>query len=138
VDEILNDNDLIAELATNTRAEVESRRTHARFTVALPIAAAPGNFSDRQRSSITGTSVDLSQGGCLVLFEQAVQVGDIYLLDLAGERSGLPQVYARCVRARMVHDGAMEAGFSFFSQLDANDLREAMRRCVTSSARHAA
>jgi len=138
VDEILNDNDLIAELASNTRSEVESRRTHARFTVALPIVAAPGNFSDRMRPSLNGTSVDLSQGGCLVLFEQAVQVGDIYLLDLAGAQSGLPQVYARCVRARMVHDGAVEAGFSFFSQVEANDLREAMRRCTASNARKAA
>jgi hypothetical protein len=138
VDDILNDNDLIAELASNTRAEVESKRQHARFTVALPMVALAGNFSDRGQPAISGTSVDISQGGCLGIFERAVQVGDIYRLDLDAARTGLPQVYARCVRARMLHDSAVEAGFSFFAQLEANDLREAMQRYAKGATRAAA
>ena len=138
VDDILNDNDLIAELATNTRAEVESRRQHARFTVALPLLAAPGNFSDRTAPALSGTTVDLSQGGCLAVFERAVNVGDIYRLDLGSAQTGLPQIYARCVRARMLHDSAIEVGFSFFTQIEATELREAMQRCTKGTVRNAA
>ncbi|MBL9119503.1 MAG: PilZ domain-containing protein [Phycisphaerae bacterium] len=138
MDDILNDNDLIAELATNTRDEVESRRQHARFSVALPLIASPGNFSDRTMASLSGSTVDISQGGCLGVFERAVQVGDIYQLDLDSAHTGLPRIYARCVRARMLHDSAVEAGFSFFASLDANELREAMQRVAKGVTRAAA
>lgn len=138
MDDILNENDLIAELATNTRAEVEARRQHARFTVALPMTAAPGNFSDRGSASFSGTTIDVSQGGCLAVFDRAVQVGDIYRIDLDSPHTGLPQMYARCVRARMLHDSAVEAGFSFFAQLEAAELRDAMHRCSKGVTRDAA
>lgn len=137
MDDILNDSDLIAELATNTREEVESRRQHARFAVALPLTAHPGNFSDRS-GALSGTTVDLSQGGCLAVFDRAIQVGDVYRIDINAEATGLPQVYARCIRARMLHESAVEAAFTFFSQIDSQELRDAMQRCSKGATRNAA
>ncbi len=121
------DDDLLAELATNTREHVEAKRLHARFAVALQIQVHGGNFSDRQRGPLAGTTVDISQGGCLVVFDGAVQVGDIYRLDLDSGRTRLPQIYARCIRARMLHDTAMEAAFVFFVALEASELRAGMQ-----------
>jgi c-di-GMP-binding flagellar brake protein YcgR len=137
VDDILNDSDLIAELATNTREEVEARRQHTRFEVAMPLTANPGNFSDRS-APLAGTTVDLSQGGCLALFDRAVQVGDIYRLDINAEATGLPQVYARCIRARMLHESAVEAAFTFFAPIESQELRDAMQRCARGATRNAA
>lgn len=137
MDDILNDNDLIAELATNTRAEVEARRQFTRFAVALPLGAAPGNFSDAS-PALAGTTVDISQGGCLAVFERAVMVGDVYRLDIASASTGLPRMYARCIRARMLHDSAIEVAFTFFSQIDAQELRDAMQRASRGATRTAA
>jgi len=124
----LDDADLIAELATNTREEVESRRIHARFAVAVPIVAHAGNLSDRSQPPIAGTSVDVSQSGCLVIFDRAVHVGDIYRLDIDGARTRFPQLFARCIRARLLHDTAIEAAFVFFIAMDATELRAGMQR----------
>ncbi len=137
MDDILNDSDLIAELATNTRAEVEARRQHARFAVALSLRAMPGNFSDSS-APVEGTTIDISQGGCLAVFERAVNVGDIYRLDVSADSTGLPQLYARCVRARMLHDSAIEVAFSFFTHLEAQELRDAMQRVSKGATRNAA
>jgi PilZ domain len=135
--------DLIAELAVNTRSEIQSRRQSPRFAASLAVSVLKGNFSDRDGGAINGTTVDISQGGCRVVFERAIQVGDIYRLDLDSSRTGLPSLYARCVRALMLHDTAIEAGFTFFVPLEANALRDAMNRCGESQAavlkeRHAA
>ncbi len=137
MDDALNDNDLIAELASNTRAEVESRRQFTRFEVALPLTLFPGNFGD-DAPPVVGTTVDVSQGGCLAVFERAVLVGNLYRLDIACASTGLPTIYARCIRARMLHDSAIEAAFTFFTQIESDELRESMRRCMKGAARNAA
>jgi hypothetical protein len=125
------DDELLSELARNTREAVEAKRVHARFAVALPIRAQAGNLSDADRAALIGTTIDISQSGCLAVFERAVQVGDVYRLDLDSRRSGLPQLFARCVRARMVHDTALEAAFNFFVPLEAADLKSAMGRIAS-------
>jgi hypothetical protein len=130
--------ELVKELATNTAAEVQARRIHPRFTVSLPVAARPGNFSDRTRGAVPGRTVDVSQGGCLIIFEQSVHVGDVYALDIDRKNTKLPLIYARCVRARMLHDDAIEAGFSFFAALDGAELTESMKRVSGGNIREAA
>ncbi|MFO0827152.1 MAG: PilZ domain-containing protein [Phycisphaerales bacterium] len=134
----LADQELVKELASNTAAEVQAKRLHPRFTVALPVVARPANFSDRAAAGATGRTVDISQGGCMVIFEQAVYVGDVYAIDVDRRNTKLPLIYARCVRARMLHDDAIEAGFAFFTALDVTELSESMRRVATGGIREAA
>ena len=127
------DDELLSELARNTREAIEAKRNHARFAVALPIRVQAGNLSDADRPALVGTTIDVSLSGCLAVFERAVQVGDVYRIDLDSSRSGLPRLFARCVRARMVHDTALEAAFNFFVTLDAAALRSAMGRIASAA-----
>lgn len=133
-----DDQELVKELSTNTAAEVQAKRLHPRFTVSLPVTARPGNFRDRAIGTVVGRTVDVSQGGCLVIFEHAVNVGDVYAIDIDRKNTRLPLVYARCVRARMLHDDAVEAGFAFFMSFDADELTESMRRIANGNVREAA
>jgi len=132
------EHELVKELASNTAAEVQANRLHPRFTVQLPVAARPGNFSDRGRGNVMGRTIDVSQGGCMVIFEQSIHVGDVYALDIDRRNTKLPLIYGRCVRARMLHDDAIEAGFAFFTALAADELTESMKRITGGSIREAA
>ena len=133
----MNDDLLISELAANTPREIASRRHSPRFHATMQARVVKGNFSDRVQGDLTGTTVDISQGGCRVIFDRAVQVGDVYRLDLHASTVKLPRAYARCVRASMLHDDSVEAGFSFFVPLEESVLRDAMDR-LADDARRAA
>lgn len=133
----MNDDLLISELAANTPREIASRRQNPRFSASIQVTAVKGNFSDRAGIDLPGITIDLSRGGCRIVFERAVQVGDIYRLDLNAALTRLPRVYARCVRASMLHDDSIDAGFSFFTPIEEAALREAMDRLATDARRAA-
>ena len=133
----MNDDLLISELAANTPREIASRRHSPRFHATMQARVVKGNFSDRIHGDLTGTTVDISQGGCRVIFDRSVQVGNVYRLDLHASTVKLPRAYARCVRASMLHDDSVEAGFSFFVPLEESVLRDAMDR-LADDARRAA
>ena len=97
---------------------------HQRFEIRVSVLLKPGNSSSLQ-APLEGTSIDVSDGGCMLQFPKPVGVGDVYQLDFDDERLDLPIVFARCRRCRMVREDLFEAGFSFFSsislQVDSGD-----------------
>ncbi len=133
----MNEDLLISEIAANTPREIASRRQNPRFNATMQVNAVKGNFSDRDHGESAGTTIDISQGGCRVVFDRAVRVGDVYRLELHAAGVRLPRSYARCVRAHMLHDDAIEAGFAFFVPIEEAALRDAMSR-MADAARRAA
>lgn len=110
------DETLVAELQRNTTANIRHEREHERFAVSAALDALPANLSDSTAGQ-PGRTVDVSAGGCMGVFETPLRVGDVYRLQLHG-RSTMPELFARCLRVRMLRQGAFEAGFVFLTPVD--------------------
>ena len=116
---------LLRELEQNTPESIRRARMHHRLVVKSPVVAQPANMSDRLRMKVKGTSGDISQGGCCILFPIPLHVGDIYRLTFEGAAADLPSVFARCLRCRLIREDAYEAGFAFFEEIDVDALADA-------------
>ncbi|MEM7576547.1 MAG: PilZ domain-containing protein [Planctomycetota bacterium] len=110
------DEALVAELQRNTTANIRHEREHERFAVSAKIDALPANLSD-QTAGCPGRTVDVSAGGCMSVFEAPLHVGDVYRLQIHGQNT-MPELFARCLRVRMLRPGAFEAGFVFLTSVD--------------------
>lgn len=106
--------DLLRELEQNTPDNIRHQRAHFRLEVKTRVTLQPGNASDLLKFKMQGTSGDISEGGCRILFPLPVRVGDIYRLEFDQKQLGLPLTFARCVRCQQLREDAYEAGFSFF------------------------
>lgn len=111
------DLELLKDLEKQNLSGIRKLRKHARFEVSVPVDLLPGNLSAPESDAQTGTSRDVSSGGCLIHFSRPVLVGDVYRVVFRDESLGIPQVYARCVRCIMVRESVFEVGFSFFSPI---------------------
>lgn len=109
--------DLLQELEQSTSDEMRRQRTHFRLQVKTQVIIQPGNVSDRLKFKMQGTTGDLSEGGCRVLFPLPVRVGDIYQLEFDRKQLDLPLTFARCVRCQLLREDAFEAGFAFFTPI---------------------
>lgn len=105
---------MLQELSANTPEEVQRQRAHFRLTIKAGVIAQPGNASDLVKLKIKGTTVDISQGGLSAVFPGPIRVGDVYRLGFDPDQLDLPLTFARCVRCRLIHEEAFEAGFAFF------------------------
>lgn len=110
------DEALVAELQRNTTANIRHEREHERFAVSAAFEALPVNLSD-DGPGHPGRTVDVSAGGCMGVFEVPLRVGDVYRLEIQG-RGVMPELFARCLRVRMLRQGAFEAGFVFLTPVD--------------------
>lgn len=109
--------DLLSELEQNRSDEVRRQRKHFRLQVRLRVTLQPANASALLTLKMQGTTGDLSEGGCCVLFPMPVQVGDVYRLTFDRTQLDVPMVFARCLRCRLLREDAYEAGFQFFAPL---------------------
>lgn len=108
---------LLEELERNTPDQVRQQRVHFRLEVRAQVILQPGNASDLLKLKLQGTTGDISEGGCRVLFPLPVAVGDIYRLQFERKQLNLPLTFARCVRCLLLREDAYEAGFMFFAPL---------------------
>jgi len=106
--------ELLKELEQNTPAQIRRQRAHFRLAVKASVVLHPGSASDVTGVKIKGATGDVSEGGCSGLFPVPVRVGDVYRLVFDRAALDLPLTFARCVRCRLVHEDAYEAGFAFF------------------------
>lgn len=109
--------DIVKDIENQSVEQLRKKRLHERLTIRTKVLLRPGNASEMHTMKVQGITRDLSNGGCLSMFPVAVQVGDIYRLEFSAENIDLPVVFARCLRCRMIHEQAFEAGFSFFNQI---------------------
>ena len=114
----LNDDnafDLLQELEQNKSDEIRRQRAHFRVAVKAKVTLQPANASQMLDFKVQGTTGDLSEGGCQMLFPAPIKVGDIYRLQFDRSELDLPMTFARCVRCRLLREDAFEVGMTFFS-----------------------
>ncbi|MBU0639838.1 MAG: PilZ domain-containing protein [Planctomycetes bacterium] len=109
--------DMLQELEQNTPDEIRRQRAHFRLAVKAFVTLQPGNASDALKFKMQGTTGDLSEGGCRILFPLPVRVGDVYRLEFDKAQLELPLTLARCVRCLLLREDAYKAGFAFFSPI---------------------
>ena len=108
--------ELLSDLEKQSLDQIRKLRKHQRFEVRVQVVLRSANSSNRDEPVI-GTSIDVSDGGCMLQFPQPIAVGDVFKLVFEDERLDLPTIFAHCKRCRMVRDDLFEAGFSFFSSI---------------------
>lgn len=109
--------DLFQELEKNTPDEIRSQRGHFRIAVKAAVTMRAANTSDLLAFKVKGVTGDISESGCGLLLPIPGRVGDIYRLEFERSKIDLPMIFARCVRARLVREGAFEGGFRFFAPI---------------------
>ena len=63
-------------------------------------------------------TVDVSDCGCLLISPFPAIVGDIYWLEFSDTHLRVGSLFARCMRCRMVSEGAFELGIKFMVPID--------------------
>jgi len=102
--------------------EVGQSRTHARIEVELKVVVLPANSSEHARFRLQGITADLSRGGCRLILPHPVGVGDVFRIEFASLQVPVGPTFARCLRCRLVREQVFEAGFSFFTPIDLQQL----------------
>jgi c-di-GMP-binding flagellar brake protein YcgR len=113
--------DVLQELERNTPEEIRRQRSHFRIAIKAGVTLQPGNASQLLDLKVKGVTGDISEGGMGALFPIPVRVGDIYRLQVDQDKVNLPLMFARCVRCRLVREGAYEGGFQFFAPIGLPD-----------------
>lgn len=112
---------MLDELEQQKTENIRLQRTHQRLDIKATVILQPGNTSDLQNLKARGTTADVSRGGCRIVFPVPMCVGDIYRLTFEDDSLGFPLIFARCLRCRLVREGAFEAGFRFFNDVELPD-----------------
>jgi len=110
------DDGLIKDLERQGLDQIRKLRKSQRLELRVPLVMRPGNASSDDWE-LSGTTADLSSGGCRAHFAKPVGVGDVYRLAFDDERVDAPLVYARCLRCSVVREDVFEAAFAFFSSV---------------------
>ena len=112
------DPELLQNLARQTAGAIEQGRRSVRLERKLKVIVRPGNASQLLAFKLQGLTADLSSGGCRLVLPLPLGVGDIYRLEFDAREHQLPQLFARCVRCRVLRDDAFESGMQFFTPLE--------------------
>lgn len=112
------DLELLDEIKRNTPDAVAASRAHTRLDINARVTVRPANASERHERSFVGVTGDISAGGCQLLLASPLTAGDLYLIEFDRAALEVAPVYARCMRCRVVREGAYESGFAFFSSVD--------------------
>lgn len=107
--------DVLQDLERNTPDEIRRQRVHSRIAVKAAVTLQSGNASELLDYKVQGVTGDISQSGMGALFPIPSRVGDVYRLQVDQKQVDLPLTFARCVRCRLVREGAYESGFQFFA-----------------------
>ena len=108
----------LVDLERNTSDAIIKSRSTARLRMKSKVIAQPGNSGDRAKLKMQGILGDISAGGCQILFPVPARVGDIYWLKYDKSEINVNEMFARCLRCRMIREDAYEAGFKFFEPVD--------------------
>ncbi|MCA9278857.1 MAG: PilZ domain-containing protein [Phycisphaeraceae bacterium] len=115
------DQQLVNELAQNTSDNIRALRKHERYEITLGLVAQPGQMSCPNQLNVSGHTVDISNGGCMAVFQRPLAVGDVYRVSVDPADGDFPLIFARCVRVRLLREDAFEVGFSFLTRIDVNE-----------------
>lgn len=115
--------DLLRELEQQTSEAIRKQRSAERQEVQCSVRVRSGNASQASEPAFEGVTGDVSPGGCRIMTQVPVRVGDIYKLEFAKGELDLPIVFARCLRCRLVREDAFESGYSFFTPIKLDDAR---------------
>lgn len=107
----------LKELEQNTSQAIIAARASERIEIRTSVVISPGNSSDRHRYEVEGMTADISDGGVMVLTARPILPGDIYWVTFTEESLRLDSLFARCLRCRMVQEGAFESGFRFLQPI---------------------
>jgi hypothetical protein len=110
--------ELLEDLGRQSFEEIQNLRADARVELKIAITLRPGNSSARSDWSTAGYTNDISRGGCRAVLADPPCVGDIFRLSFEDTELGLPMVFARCLRVRLVREDVFDCGFRFFSSLE--------------------
>ena len=108
---------LLMQLKANTPASVLMQRSSDRIEMRVDVVMRPGNSSERHREILKGKTADISEGGCQVVLDRPVWVGDFFLIEFDRETLDVEPVTARCLRCRWLSETTFEAGFKFSGQI---------------------
>lgn len=108
---------LLDDLGRQSLDEIQKLRADARVELKIAVTLRPGNSSARHDWSSEGYTKDISRGGCRAILADPPCVGDVFRLSFQDTELGLPMVFARCLRVRLVREDVFDCGFRFFSSL---------------------
>ena len=121
VDDLLGSMDAIEalkELSGNTESALVAARASERLDIQTDVVFRPGNASERSRFAQRAVTVDVSDGGCMLISPAPAIAGDIYWLEFSDEHLRIGSLFARCMRCRMVTEGSFELGVKFMVPID--------------------
>ncbi|MEM9658927.1 MAG: PilZ domain-containing protein [Planctomycetota bacterium] len=118
--------DALKELSANTEYALIAARASERLELQTEVQIRPGNSSERSRFALRAITVDVSDGGCMLLSPAPTIAGDVYWLEFSDEHLRIGSLFARCMRCRMVSEDTFELGIKFMVPID---LTAAMVTC---------
>jgi c-di-GMP-binding flagellar brake protein YcgR len=116
--------ELLEDLGRQSLDEIQKLRADSRVELKIAITLRPGNSSERRDWESEGHTKDISRGGCRAVLADPPCVGDIFRLSFQDTELGLPMVFARCLRVRLVREDVFDCGFRFFSSLEIPEASE--------------
>ncbi|MEZ6109211.1 MAG: PilZ domain-containing protein [Pirellulaceae bacterium] len=96
----------------------QAQRAHARFESNSTITIKAANASQREDINFSAICNDISAGGCRVLSNKALMVGDLFFLVFERGQLDVPPVFARCLRCRFLREETFEMGFAFLTPVE--------------------
>lgn len=104
------------ELQKQNVDEIQGLRAHERIETRLTVVLQPADSRKIGQYELRGYTEDVSKGGCKATFPMPPAVGDVVRIRF-DPPMGIPLVFARCLRCRLVREDAFEAGFRFFTEI---------------------
>lgn len=96
----------------------QTQRAHARVESNAKVTIKAANASQREDISFSAICNDISAGGCRILSNRALMVGDLFYLVFDRTLLDVPPVFARCLRCRFLREETFEMGFAFLSPIE--------------------
>ena len=108
----------LRELSGNQDQAVVAARASERVDIQTGVVVRPANASERDRYAHDTVTADISDGGCMLLSPQPLMTGDLFWLEFSEKHVRIGSLFARCMRCRVVSEGAFEVGFKFMNPID--------------------
>lgn len=110
--------DSLMAMKANTPSSVLQMRSSGRIEIRCKVVVRSGNASQRDMPPWEGTTADVSKGGCQIVLNRPLWVGDYFLLEFEKEHLDVPATMARCLRCRLINEDAFEIGMKFNEPLN--------------------
>lgn len=96
----------------------QTQRAHARFESNAKVTVKAANASQREDINFSAICNDISAGGCRVLSNRALMVGDLFYIVFDRNQLDVPPAFARCLRCRFLREETFEMGFAFLTPVE--------------------